>query len=153
MNENEIKDLTNIIKNHCDNTPDEDCVGIGCDECEARALINAGYRRVGEDEIVIKFDDLVKRDEKTKNYAERHARKVTAREILQELRVKFRKQEERFANETKRFEEKLPNLKYESDIPIVKSQADKASGQATMAEKAQYYIEELANELGIELED
>ena len=72
---------------------------------------------------------------------------------MQELRVKFRKQEERFANETKRFEEKLPNLKYESDIPIVKSQADKASGQATMAEKAQYYVEQLAKEYGIDLED
>ena len=54
MNKDEmIEDLTNFLKNQCDNTPDEDCVGCDCNECETRALINAGYRKVGEDEIVL----------------------------------------------------------------------------------------------------
>ena len=54
MNENEIKDLANFLKNSCDDTPDESCVGCDCDECAAKALINAGYCRVADDKIVVK---------------------------------------------------------------------------------------------------
>lgn len=93
MNENEIKDLTNIQKKHCDNTPDEDCVGVDCNECVARALINAGYRRVGEDEIVIKkreYDTLLKSYTLTYDNAYQWGLKVgeekTAIEILQHMK-------------------------------------------------------------------
>ena len=54
MNENEIKDLANFLKNSCDDTPDESCVGCDCEECAAKALINAGYCRVADDKIVVK---------------------------------------------------------------------------------------------------
>lgn len=87
-----IKDLAINLANACNNTQYEYCMSRGCEECRARTVINAGYRKVGEDEIVIKsrefellnktiiflemeYDELNKQLEQTK--------KETAREILQ----------------------------------------------------------------------
>ena len=125
MNEDEmIKDLTNIMENHCDNTPDEDCVGINCDECDARALINAGYRRVGEDEIVIKkreYDTLLKAYTQIYDNAYQWGLKVgeekTAIEILHKIKDYIE---------------------------------DSVSGYLLIDRNG---IRELANELGIKLED
>ena len=74
MNEDEMKkDLINILENQCNNAPYDYCIGCNCNECRARVLINAGYRKVADDEIV----------ESMKTYE--RARQETAREILKEL--------------------------------------------------------------------
>ena len=56
MNKDEMKnDLTNILKNRCDNISFGDCMGrVSCDSCKAEAIYNAKYRKVGDDEIVVK---------------------------------------------------------------------------------------------------
>lgn len=52
MNEDEmIKEVANLIYS-CQFAVD--CTGGHCDECLATALINLGYRKIGDDEIIIK---------------------------------------------------------------------------------------------------
>ena len=77
MNKDEkkmIEELAKILKNHCDNISFDDCMGSECEECRARTVINADYRKVADDEIV----------ESMKTYE--RARQETARAILQELK-------------------------------------------------------------------
>lgn len=102
MNENEmIKDLTNILKNQCDNVPYDYCVGCGCNECNAKTVINAGYRKVGEDEIVIKkrqYEQLKKHNRDRKRLRLKwqqakqeleQAKKETASEVSKNILTKL----------------------------------------------------------------
>ena len=93
MNKDEmIKDLTNIQKNHCDNTKMVDCMTRECNDCMVIGIINAGYRKVGEDEIVVKKSEY---ENLSKTYAAINSeayycglsvgREEVAKEILQEL--------------------------------------------------------------------
>lgn len=67
------------------------------------------------------------------------------KQLAEKLKEKFNRQEERFAADVTRFENDLDKVK-ESDLPTAKYLIGKATGQATMAEKAQYYIDETLNE-------
>lgn len=59
MNKDEmIKDLANILRNACKNTPFDYCMSHECEDCRATTAINAGYRKVGEDEIVVKRSEV-----------------------------------------------------------------------------------------------
>lgn len=105
MNENEIKDLINILENQCNNAPYDYCIGCNCNECRARVVINAGYRQIADDEIVIKQTDYVELNKDFYDWKKEYdhncllrlevfelekqlekAKKETAREILQVLK-------------------------------------------------------------------
>ena len=90
MDENEmVKDLTNILRKHCNNTPDEYCAIGDCHECNAKSVINAGYSKVADDEIIItkkEYEQLKKhnRDRKRLRLKWQQAKQGT-REILQAI--------------------------------------------------------------------
>ena len=65
--------------------------------------------------------------------------------FAERLKEKFNRQEKRFADTVNRYENGLDKVK-ESNLPTAKYLIGKATGQATMAEKAQYYIDETLKE-------
>ena len=95
MNKDEmIKEMADRMDDYCQSTQecphfrleDED-YEITCSICRARSLYNAGYRKVGEDEVVLKQSEV---DEFRKDHAEvkflkNKIKQETAREILQEI--------------------------------------------------------------------
>lgn len=72
-------------------------------------------------------------------------KKYALKQFAEMLKEKFNRQEKRFADNLNRFENDLDKVK-ESDLPTAKFLIGKATGQATMAEKAQYYIDETLKE-------
>ena len=94
MNKDEIKDMAIIISG----STELDTMNYYSARYKAKALIDAGYRRVGEDEIVIKkreYDTLLRSYTLTYDNAYQWGLKVgeekTAIEILQELFDYFKK--------------------------------------------------------------
>ncbi len=71
--------------------------------------------------------------------------KASIEQFAERLKEKFVRQEERFATDVTRFETDLNKVK-EIDLLTAKYLIGKATGQATMAEKAQYYIDETLKE-------
>jgi hypothetical protein len=71
--------------------------------------------------------------------------KLGIEEFSARLKEKFNRQEKRFADTVNRYENGLDKVK-ESNLPTAKYLIGKATGQATMAEKAQYYIDETLKE-------
>lgn len=84
MNKDEmIKEVANLIYS-CQFA--DDCTGGHCDECLATALINLGYRKIADDEQVIKTEQLYETLNSTLESGKRmgyaQGRDETAREIL-----------------------------------------------------------------------
>ena len=143
-----------------------------------KALYNAGYRKLPEDSVintptvqtysthdndlvVLSREEYEKLKDDNKYLREiidkfrkdnTDIRKETAEKFAKELKARFRKQEERFATDVTRFETDLDKVR-ESDLPTAKYVIGKATGQATMAEKAQYYIDELTKQFGVEIKE
>ena len=104
MNKDEmIKDIRKDLVSLCVKGTDM-CGKIDCHHCHAEALYNAGYRKVAENEIVIKKSELKKiqlelevrenvwgleYNDILENYAKQYyelAKQETAREILQNIK-------------------------------------------------------------------
>lgn len=96
MNKEDIKRMANTCENYhscalCPYNPEDISRFIGdkwkggCPNYDRKIVysMGKGYRKIADDEIVLKFDDLVKRDEKIKEFAKNKVTKETAREILQ----------------------------------------------------------------------
>ena len=127
------------------------------EELTAEEMIKRGWVKHNEDSVVITREEyeLLTNDLDKHDYGEfesgySQGSKETAEKILNKLKIKFRRQEERFATDVTRFETDLDKVR-ESDLPTAKYLIGKATGQATMAEKAQYYIDEIAKQFGVEI--
>ena len=93
MNKDErIKQILNDMSDYCyceiyHDCPFESREAHECNRCKAEALYNAGYRKIADDEIVIKKDYL----KEELQWLERNARQEQTRKILQELKKMFGK--------------------------------------------------------------
>lgn len=55
----QIEEMAKLLEKQCADTPYFTCKCYNCNECRARAIINAGYMQVANDEIVVKKSEYV----------------------------------------------------------------------------------------------
>lgn len=152
MNKDEINDLTNILRNYCDNTPNEDCVGCDCDECGAKAIINAGYRKVGKDEIVIKKSEYETLKKDKNDYKQRF--ESSDKRFEQLLRTSVETVEKKHQYWENKCKEIGDVASKETAREILQELYDEAMRNTKeVVELTVFEIKQLAKEKGIELED
>ena len=73
--------------------------------------------------------------------------KQAVKEFAEKLKEKFIRLEKRYGDEADRDENAIPNLQFEFYKPALERDGAFANGQATMANKALYIIDELVKEV------
>lgn len=73
--------------------------------------------------------------------------KEAVKEFAEKLKKKFIRLEKKYGDEADRDKNTIPNLQFEFYKPVVEREVAFANGQATMANKAQDFIDELIKEV------
>ena len=73
--------------------------------------------------------------------------KEAVKDFAEKLKKKFIRLEKKYGDEADRDKNTIPNLQFEFYKPVVEREVAFANGQATMANKAQDFIDELIKEV------